>query len=273
MIAHGNPVEDEAGGYKMKVKIHNNKNNELIFEIDGTSPAFANCIRRTIITKTDIIAVDRIDININTSAIYNEILAHRIGMIPLKFKDTLKRTEKCTCKEKGCVNCEVKLILKKSGPCTVYSKDFKSTDKNIKPTNNNIIIAKLLEGQAIELEATAKTGTWPEHAKWQSSNVGYRYYPKLKANKDCDKCNICAKECPKNIIDTTKEIKLTDNYACDLCAKCVEVCPKDALTLTKDNTKIIFEINSVSGMEPKDIVKDAIKTLKSDLNSLSRATK
>ena len=257
----------------MKIKILNNKNNELKFEIADTTPALANSLRRTIITKTNTLAIDTIDVHTNTSALYNEIIAHRIGMIPLKFKDTLKRTDECTCKGKGCVNCEVKLILKKSGPCTVYSKDFKSTDKDVKPTSDKIIIVKLLDGQDINLEATAKLGTHPEHAKWQPSNIGYQYYPDLKTSKDCDMCKICAKACPKSVIDTTNKIKLKDNYECDLCGKCVDVCPKKALTLTKDSTRIIFTIKSVSGLEPKDIVTGALKTLKTDLNELSKQLK
>ncbi|MFH1431792.1 MAG: DNA-directed RNA polymerase subunit D [archaeon] len=257
----------------MKINMLNSKNNELTFEILDTTPEFVNTIRRTIITKTNTLAIDTIDIHTNSSALYNEILAHRIGMIPLKFKDALKRTEECTCEGKGCVNCEVKLVLKKSGPCTVYSKDFKSTDKNVKPTSNNIIIVKLLDGQEVNLEATAKIGTWPEHAKWQSANIGYRYYPELKANKDCDMCKICAKECPKSIIDTTKNIKLKDNYECDLCSKCTETCPKKALTLEKDSTHIIFNIKSVSGLEPKDIIISALNTLKSDLDEISKKIK
>ena len=257
----------------MKLKILNNKNSELNFEIADTTPAFANSLRRTMITRTNTLAIDTIDLHINTSALYNEILAHRIGLIPLKFKDTLKRTDECTCEGKGCINCEVKLVLKKSGPCTVYSKDFKSTDKNVKPTSDKIIIAKLLEGQEIILEATAKLGTWSEHAKWQSSNIGYQYYPDLETSKDCDMCKLCAKACPKSIIDTTKKIKLKDNYECDLCGKCVDICPKKALTLTKDRTRIIFTIKSVSGLEPKDIVTGALKTLKADFDELSKQIK
>ncbi len=257
----------------MKLKILKNKNSELKFEMQDTTPVFANTLRRTMITKTNTLAIDTIDIHTNSSALYNEILAHRIGMIALKFKDTLKRTDECTCKGKGCINCEVKFILKKSGPCTVYSKDFKSTDRGVKPTTGDIIIVKLLEDQELNLEATARLGTWPEHAKWQSSNIGYQFYPELETSKDCDMCGICAKECPKSLIDTTKKIKLKDSYECDLCGKCVDVCPKKALTLTKDSTRIIFNIKSVSGMEPKDIVTNATKTLKSDLTTLSKELK
>ena len=104
----------------MKLKILNNKNSELNFEIADTTPAFANSLRRTMITRTNTLAIDTIDLHINTSALYNEILAHRIGMIPLKFKDTLKRTDECTCEGKGCIKIEVKMFLKKIGQCTVY---------------------------------------------------------------------------------------------------------------------------------------------------------
>ncbi len=257
----------------MKIDALTNKANELKIEIRDTTPVFVNSIRRTIISKIKTLAFDTVDIHMNTSAIYSEILAHRIGMIPLKFKDILKTTEECKCEGKGCVNCEVKLVLKKIGPCTVYSKDFKSTDKEVKPISNNIIIVKLLEGQEIDLEATAKVGTWAQHAKWQSSNIGYQYYPELKANKDCDMCKTCAKECPKSIIDTVKEIKLKDNEKCDLCNKCVEVCPKKALALKTDETRIIFDVKSVSGLEPKDIVMNAVEKLRDDLESISKQLK
>ena len=72
-----------------------------------------------------------------------------------------------------CSRCEVAFALKKKGPCMVYSEDLKSSDKKVKPVHGKIPIVELMEGQELELEATAQLGLGKDHAKWQGAVVGY----------------------------------------------------------------------------------------------------
>lgn len=57
---------------------------ELEFDIIGITPALANAYRRLMLSEVPSMAIEKVYIYNNTSIIQDEILAHRIGLIPLK---------------------------------------------------------------------------------------------------------------------------------------------------------------------------------------------
>ncbi len=67
------------------------KADKLIFsaEIDSS---IANAIRRYV-SQISVVAVDEVEISKNDSALYDETLAHRIGLIPLKAKKQTGKIE------------------------------------------------------------------------------------------------------------------------------------------------------------------------------------
>jgi len=153
----------------VKVKVISKTKKAVKFELSETSPAFANALRRTILNKVQVMAIDKVRINKNSSALYNEVLAHRLGLVPLSFEpDAYKEGE------------TVVLSLKAAGPGTVYSGEMKSQDPKVAPIDAKIPIAKLLAGQEIDLECVARLGSGSEHARWQPAIVGYQY----KSEKD-----------------------------------------------------------------------------------------
>ena len=54
------------------------------FTLSGASAAFANAFRRAMIGEVPTLAIEDIRIYDNTSALFDEMLAHRVGLIPLK---------------------------------------------------------------------------------------------------------------------------------------------------------------------------------------------
>lgn len=60
---------------------------------------------------------------------------------------------------------------------------------------------------------------------------------KIKVNNDCNKCGICAKNCPVHAIDI-ENLKITDNKKCITCMRCIEICPKKARSLPKGIMKV-----------------------------------
>lgn len=58
--------------------------NELEFDIIGITPAIANAFRRIMISEVPSMAIEKVFVYNNTSIIQDEILAHRLGLIPLK---------------------------------------------------------------------------------------------------------------------------------------------------------------------------------------------
>jgi DNA-directed RNA polymerase subunit D len=101
-----------------------------------------------------ITAIEEVYIKENNSALQDEILAHRLGLIPIKGEGTIK--------------------LKVEGPKTVTSADLEHNGK-VEIPNKEIPIIELLENQKIDLTAKVKEGTGKEHAKWQAAIVGYKY--------------------------------------------------------------------------------------------------
>ncbi len=176
MTALEKKVVEGVGGYKMKIKITKKNNEKIEFEIDKATPAFANALRRVMMMEVPVLAIDDASFRKNNSPLFDEVIGHRLGLIPLKFKPrTLNKMGDCSCNGEGCINCQVVFVLDKKGPCTVYSKDLKSTNPEVKPLYEKIPITKLGENQELNLEAVATMGTGKEHVKWKASNTFYSY--------------------------------------------------------------------------------------------------
>ncbi len=149
-----------------RVKVH----------LKGVSRAYANSIRRIVLSEVPCMAIDEIVILENSSIMYDELLAHRLGLVPLKTD--LSRyvlPEDCDCENPlGCPKCRVLLVLdaeSKEGVKDVVSGDLRSEDESTIPISPDITIVKLAAGQKIKLEAYARLGKGKEHAKWQPASV------------------------------------------------------------------------------------------------------
>lgn len=57
---------------------------EMEFDLVGVEPSLANAFRRILLSEVPSIAIKEVHMYMNTSVIQDEVLAHRIGLIPLK---------------------------------------------------------------------------------------------------------------------------------------------------------------------------------------------
>ncbi|HIP83908.1 MAG TPA: DNA-directed RNA polymerase subunit D [Methanothermococcus okinawensis] len=130
----------------------------LRFKLKGSIP-FANAIRRIMISEVPTYAIEYVYVYENTSSMYDELIAHRLALIPIRGKP-LSENEVIT------------FVLDKEGPCTVYSGDLKSETGEV--AFKNIPVVKLKEGQRLKLECEAVVGIGKVHAKWQPCNSAYR---------------------------------------------------------------------------------------------------
>lgn len=220
----------------------------------------ANSIRRACISDVPTMAISKIYVFENTSVMNDQMLAHRIGLIPLKTpigKYRLK--EECDC-EGECPNCTLYLQLSveaKDDYVTVKAGDIKSEDPDVYPLYPETEIVKLAPGQKIELTLTARMGRGREHAKWSPVTVAVvRGEPIITINNNnCDLCGKCVEECPKKILEI-KDGKLTfsDRYSCTTCELCMEVCKKNAINVDINEDSSLFYIESVGQLDPFDIL-------------------
>lgn len=159
-----------------KVKVLEESDEKVALQLEGVDRSYANAVRRFCLSEVPAMAIDDIVILENSSVLYDEILAHRLGMIPLKTDlERYVLPERCDCGTPlGCQKCRVLLVLDAVAhekPRTVLSGDLVSEDREIKPVSPNIPIVKLATGQSVKLEAYARLGRAKEHAKWQPATV------------------------------------------------------------------------------------------------------
>ena len=204
----------------MKFTVIEQTKDSLKVVLDSISPVVASTLRRTIINSVPVLAIEDVDIITNYSGLYDDVIAHRLGMIPFTFDPSkLVMKSDCSCGGEGCGKCEVKMVLNKTGPCSVYAKDIKVTDSSVKPVDGNLLIVTLLERQSVSFEIKTELNVAKEHAKWQSSIVGYEYEP---SGSNCSE-------------------------------------------------KITFDLRSISGLSPKQILLSAIDIIKGRLDLFEEA--
>lgn len=156
----------------MKLEVLGIEKESIRFSVEGVDEAFANALRRTMISEVPCMAIDDIFFFDNSSVFPDEELALRVGYIPLTT-DLKKYTlpEKCDCQsDLGCSRCRAVITLDvaaETEPRTIYSSDLVSEDPNMKPVSPDIVIAKLAPKQAIRFEAYARLGVGKTHSKWQ----------------------------------------------------------------------------------------------------------
>jgi len=257
----------------MDVKIVEKKGSTARVIVEGADTAFMNSLRRIMLAEVPSMAIDEVVVIENSSMLQDEILAHRMGMIPLKTDlDSYNLPEECSCKsELGCNLCRVSLTLDAEATestKTVYSGDFTSENPNIVPVSDRIPIVKLAPFQKIRLEAYARLGKGEKHAKWQPVSVcTYKHFPKLKIDeKNCDSCGKCVDVCPKrvlSVVEAGKKLELRNVIDCTVCKDCVDVCPKSppAVEVSWDKDVFVFDIESNGVLPVERIVFEALKIL------------
>jgi len=234
----------------MSMETIENTQEKLILRMD-VNYSLANAIRRSI-EEIDILAVDEVEIFANDSALYDEYLSHRIGLIPLK---TDKRMGEST---------KVEMKLKKKGPCWVYSGDLKGAGKVV---YENIPITLLEEGQEIELIATATLGKGVQHAKYSPGLCYYRDLVEIKS----------AKAEVEKIIRESKGVikpeKKGNSWVCDLPESDVDKIKEIDKESIKDAGEIIIFIESWGQISAKDILSGAVDVLGKNLDMFEKLIK
>jgi len=253
----------------MRVNLLEKNDLTMRFIVEGINAPLANTLRRIILSEVPTMAMDDIIIYENSSVLHDEILALRLGLIPLKTDlDSYNLPEKCICKsDLGCSRCRTILTLNveaDSGTRTVYSGDLIPEDPRAKPVSDKIPIVKLASGQKIRLEAYAKLGRGKDHAKWQPvSSCVYRYVPILKIDDSrCDACGKCVEICPRRVLAKEgSSIKIAKEMECILCNDCVRVCEKKPppIQVSWDENKFIFYIESTGALPVERIIFEALK--------------
>ncbi|MBO3770096.1 MAG: DNA-directed RNA polymerase subunit D [Thermoproteota archaeon] len=159
----------------MKVEILKLSEEYLEAKISGCSEAMVNAIRRAILEEVPILAIHEVFIFENPGPMFDEILSHRLGLIPLKTPiGKYLPMDSPECAGGSGERCFTTLSLDVSAgeePLTVYSKDLVCKDSEVYPVYGNIPITKIPPKSRLRLEAIARMGRGRMHAKWQPASL------------------------------------------------------------------------------------------------------
>jgi len=277
--AAGKRAENVVGGYKMKVKILNQKANMLSFLLEGATPAYANALRRIVIEDVPTMAVEVVEFRKNSSALFDEVVALRLGLCPLKTDlKSYNIPEECACGGEGCARCQLKLTLVAKGlknGVTVRAGDIKSKDPKVKPIYPEMPLVKLFENQKIEIEMTAILGRGKEHVKWSSGHAYYRQVPYITISKKGEKFVECEKLCPTAVFETKKGklvVGAGKEYDCILCGACIDATNGEVNVKTNQEDYLFF-IESWGQLSPKVMIIKSIEILDAKADELIAAIK
>ena len=261
----------------MEINILEKDDTHMRFLVQGADIPYMNALRRLALSEVPCMAIDEVVVLENSSVLQDEIIAHRLGLVPLKTDlDSYNLPEECPCKsEFGCNLCRVTLTVDveaKDGPRTVYSGDLTSENPTIKPVSDKIPILKLAKDQRIKLEAYARLGKGRAHAKWQPvSMCTYKYFPQIEIGKKCDVCGKCVDICPRKVLaKTDNKVEVKNLIACTLCQDCSEICPQDpqAIVVSEEKNAFVFNLESTDALPPGKIMIEATRILDKQLREL-----
>ena len=246
--------------------------------IKKTTPAFVNTIRRLIVLEVPSLAIDKITMIENTSALFDEYVAHRLGLVPLWSDiDHIELHDECEdCIETtqdGCTRCTVELSMNvetdKTNERVITSSDLIPRDTGYYPIYDEIPIIKMGRDQRLELFAIAKFGRGKEHAKYNPvGTIGYKYYPDIKISKKGALLHEIVKTCPTNVFEIQNgDLVASNPVNCTLCNDCVKN-SNGEVEVKGQPSDIIFTIESTGVYHFHKIIIEASEILDKKANEL-----
>src|SRR3989338_1687906 len=261
----------------IKILEKDKENKKLTLLIKKTTPAYINALRRTIIESVPTMAIEDVEFRKNSSVLYDEIISHRLGLIPLTTDLKSYNYQKdCKCGGVGCSRCTLKLTLSAKGAGIVHSSKLKSQDPKGVPVSENIPIVKLFDEQQIQLEATAILGNGEMHSNWSPGHVHYKNVPEIEILKKAEEL---AKQadfmCPVNVFEVKGKslaVNKENVLNCHLCNHCVEL-SQGAIEVKPDNESFMFIIESFGQLEPKEMLMKALDVMEESADEFAEQIK
>lgn len=223
--------------------------------------------------ETPTIAPDTLVVHQNTSVMHDEILAQRLGLIPIAADPRQFDFPDENINENNTI---VYVLDIKAGDETinVFSGDLQfspignqlSRHGNIRPLIEEIPIIKLGPRQHLKFELYCHKGTGRVHAKWSPCSVAFfKMNPMFKykghvATLDsrslpqlaeiADKIN-----CPKHVFDDLEDLRVDE---CTLCRECLDT----GLSIALDDSDYTFIIEPTGYLNGIEIMREALLVLK-----------
>ncbi|KAK9478846.1 DNA-directed RNA polymerase [Lipomyces japonicus] len=280
-----------------KINISHLNQESSTFDLIGVDASVANAFRRIMISEIPTLAVEYVYIENNTSIIQDEVLAHRLGLIPLRanpdylrwFKkddpnfeptdyDTvvLKLAVKCTTNAKAPAGTTDPKELYNNAHVYANQIVFEPQGRQeewfpdgVVPVNPDILVAKLRPGQEIDLTMHCILGIGQDHAKFSPvATASYRLLPTIDiiGEKITGELAEKFKSCfPEGVIgiNSSGEAFVKDARK-DTVSREVLRHPEfnGRVRLGRQRNHFIFSVESTGAMTPDDIFIKSVQLLK-----------
>lgn len=234
---------------------------QFVFELVGVDAPIANALRRILLSEVPTIAIETVFVHDNSSIMPDEMLAHRMGLVPLNVdprlfemkksndsdatpKNTLKFRLRAQCTRntstapKDNIAPPEKLYLQSkvvSGGITYVPFPGSSEEEQLselglteppKPVHDDIVLVKMRPGQKVHLELDAVKGIGRDHAKFSPvATASYRMLPEvsLKQRLSGDIAKQLVEKCPMDVFDIEESgcAVVKNPRACTMCRECI----------------------------------------------------
>ena len=264
----------------MQIEIVEMEDTRAKFILKNSSPAMANALRRTMLQDIPKMAIDKVDFHLgpimqddkeyeSVTSLFDEIIAHRLGLVPVPTTDQFTFQKDCSCGGVGCPGCSIMYSLNKVGPGTVLSGDLLPLgDSTLKVKDEFIPIVELTDSQAVLIYATAVMGTAKQHVKWQAAfGVGYSYMPAIEIDAakaaDSDVRDYAVKSYPGLFKVEDGKLVVDDIYRASRYGKAIQQDPvlQDVVSIDWDDSNFIFKFEtdgSLTAQQALDIALDVL---------------
>jgi len=286
----------------VRVEVKDLSERRMRFSVDGTTPLFLNTLRRTLIAEVPKMAIEEIDFHLgplgseedadieyeSMTPLFDEIIAHRLGMVPVPTDlSLLKFRDECPgCSGKGCPSCTITYIINKKGRKNgeiVYSGDLEPAggDDAFRVVDKLIPIVKLREDEALLVYATAILGRGKDHVKWQAV-IAPTYFPLAKIKLDSSKCDspeLFIEKCPKKVFGKDKKgtVVVAHPENCNLCNACAEIsddaCQPGALGVSPVEGAFRFSYETDGSLDSKTVISTSLHIIQEKYDSFISALK
>ncbi len=261
----------------MKVEVKELKPKKAIIKVEDTKPYFVNALRRVMLSELPKLAVNDVVIYDNTSALFDEIIAHRLGLVPIPTDlSLLTFRDECVCKGKGCPNCTVRYTLSKEGEGSVLSGDLQPAEKSWAIKEDKIPIVELYGDQRLILEIEAVLGRGRDHAKWQSVQApGYRMETIIEFDKKrLDDVKEFVNKLPKDLVSIKgNKLDLKDVTKLSIIEFYIDKENIDFITIKRDPTKFTFSFETDGSFNAKDAIVESANILQKKYEEFGKLLK
>eukprot|EP00768_Dysnectes_brevis_P007464 gnl/Dysnectes_brevis/6314_a9706_436.p1 GENE.gnl/Dysnectes_brevis/6314_a9706_436~~gnl/Dysnectes_brevis/6314_a9706_436.p1 ORF type:complete len:375 (+),score=145.64 gnl/Dysnectes_brevis/6314_a9706_436:88-1212(+) len=267
---------------------------ELSLKMTHLDISYINALRRVILADVPTLAVDRVTFVTNTSVFTEQMLAHRLGMVPITAKDAeeggvtdINYWWECNCSgSEGCSQCTVRGTLEISNETTqpipvtdfdIAISGFSTLSQGAENPSPPVLLAKLAPGQAIHADLLIRKGKGRVHAKWTPAVVRVKPKAVIRINPELmetfqggtDEMVRFIRTCPRGVFEGPPGLRI-DPSRCIFCDQCTQFRPRSPIqgrpcVAVPDMSEVIFEIESISALKPMQIFKLAFGELRRTL--------